>query len=493
MVSESVEAATTDADPAVSTVAAPAASPVRSRFRVPAPGRSDSIQAVLRNGPFLRLWLAQAISQTAQNMINFALLLRVRNVVEIHRLEQASTAISLVILAFSLPSVLFGPLAGVMADRTNRRTLMAVVNALRAVAVLCFLIIRPGWQVQTILVAYYVVTFFFGIAGQFFAPAQGATIPSLVPRSQLISANALFNLTFTAAQLIGFATVGPLLVKLIGVDLLFASTVVVFLLCAGLVMTLPATPVAARAPGEDSHPMHRLWLDIKEGLVFILQDPVLMRAIAHLTLAATTFLMVAALGPEFITGIIGLPKEDIGYIVAPAGLGVFAGVLVVGRVVRRFPREAVIDWAIALAGLMLLLLAVSHDVLGVLWRGGRAPVGVETAVAGGLAALLGVCNAFILVPAQTILQERSDEHIRARVYATFFTISNTVSFVPIFFAAASADLFGVTQVLSVVALLLGAVGVVSVWRRRSEESARWERVRTRHRQGPEAFGPLQEE
>ena len=41
----------------------------------------------------------------------------------------------------------------------------------------------------------------------------------------------------------------------------------------------------------------------------------------------------------------------------------------------------------------------------------------------------------------------SHEHIRARVYATFFTISNTVSFVPIFFAAALADLFGVVQVL----------------------------------------------
>ena len=61
-------------------------------------------------------------------MVNFALLLRVRDIVEVHDLAQANTAISLVILAFSLPSVLFGPLAGVMADRMNRRTLMAVIN-----------------------------------------------------------------------------------------------------------------------------------------------------------------------------------------------------------------------------------------------------------------------------------------------------------------------------------------------------------------------------
>lgn len=487
-------AAAGDQSPVIDTPSSASSSThgLRPRLRIPPPAREDSIRAVLRNGPFLRLWLAQAISQTAQNMINFALVLRVRNVVEVHGLEQANTAISLVILAFSLPSVLFGPLAGVMADRTNRRTLMAATNALRSVAVLCFLVIRPGWQVQTILAAYYVTTFFFGIAGQFFAPAQGATIPSLVPRAQLMSANALFNLTFTAAQLIGFATVGPLLIKLIGVDLVFASTIVVFLVCAGLVMTLPPTPVAPREDGAGA-PMRRLWIDVKEGLVFILQDPMLMRAIGYLTLAAATFLMVAALGPEFITGIIGLPKEDIGYIVAPAGLGVLVGVLVVGRVVRRFARAVIIDWAIALAGVMLFFLAISHDLLGALWIGGRAPVVVETAVAGLFAALLGVCNAFILVPAQTILQERSHEHIRARVYATFFTISNTVSFVPIFFAAAAADLFGVVQVLVVVALMLAAFGFGSVLQRRSSEAALWERVRTRHRQGPESFGGFDEE
>jgi MFS family permease len=461
----------------------------RQRLHVLRPAQEGSFRAVLGNGSFLRLWLAQAISQTANNMVNFALLLRVRNIVEVHDLPQANTAISLVILAFSLPSVLFGPVAGVVADRSNRRALMSIVNVFRALAVVLFLVIRPGWHVQTILLAHYLVTFLFGISGQFFAPAQGATIPALVPLPQLMRANALFNLTFTAAQLLGFATLGPILAKLIGIDQLFILTVVLFIVSAGLVMTLPATPVPERSGlAAQIHPMQRLWADIREGLVFILQDPMLMKAIAYLTLAATTFLMVASLGPEFITSVIGLPKEDIGYIVAPAGLGVVVGVLLVGRVVDRYPREVVIDSAIALAGVMLLLLAVSRDLLALILTGGSAPVAVETIVAGFFAALLGICNAFILVPAQTILQERSHEHIRARVYATFFTISNTVSFVPIFFAAASADLFGVVQVLAVVALLLIGFGTMNLLHRHAQEMARRERVRTRHRQGPEAFG-----
>lgn len=425
-------------------------------------GSSSSFRAVLMNGGFLRLWIAQAFSQTANNMINFALLLRVREIVEIHDIKQANTAISLVILSFSLPAVLFGPIAGVVADRVNRRTLMALVNLLRGVAVLMLLLIRPEWQVQTILVAHYVGTFLFGIAGQFFAPAQGASIPSLVPRQQLMSANALFNLTFTAAQLIGFATVGPILVKLIGIDELLALTIVIFVGCAGLVYTLPRIAGNTDRPKSADHPIARLWQDIKESLVYILQDPLLMKAIGHLTLAATTFLMVAALGPEFVTGVVGLPKEDIGYIVAPAGIGVLTGVLIVGRVSHRIDRTRLVDWSMLFAGIMVLLTATSRELLNAIWIGGAVPVAAETVTAGALVGLLGICNAFILVPAQTVLQERSHDEIRARVYATFFTISNSVSFIPIFFAAAFADLFGVVQVLSTVGVLLGLMGVASI-------------------------------
>jgi len=178
-------------------------------FLTPPPPRPQGRQSLfsLLKGPFLRLWIAQAFSQTANNMVNFALLLLVQDIIQIHDVEQANTAISLVILAFSLPSVLFGPIAGVLADRWDRKLLMAAMNALRAVSVISFLIINPEWHVGSILAAIYFLTFIFGIAGQFFAPALGASIPSLVPRSQLIQANALFHLTFTAAQLSGFATI----------------------------------------------------------------------------------------------------------------------------------------------------------------------------------------------------------------------------------------------------------------------------------------------
>jgi MFS family permease len=457
-------------------------------------GRSDSFGAVLRNRAFLRLWLAQAISQTASNIVNFALLLRVRGIVEVHDLPQANTAISLVIIAFSLPAVLFGPIAGVLADRMNRRTLMAITNVVRAFAVILFVFIPDDWPAETALLAHYAGTFVFGIAGQFFAPAQGATIPTLVPRHQLMSANALFNLTFTGSQLIGFATLGPALAKLLGLDDLFVLTAALFLVCAGLVMTIPNVPLAPRVPAEiRAHPVRRLVADMGEGLAYIRRDPVLVKAIAYLSLAAATFLMIAALGPDFVTGVIGVPKEDIGYIVGPAGAGVLVGVLIVKRVTRWIERSVLIDAAMAGAGLLVFLLAIVPDVVDAIWAGPSAPHQIKVVLEASLAAALGICNAFILIPAQTMLQERSQEHVRARVYAAFFTISNTVSFVPTLFAAAAADVFGVVRVLIGVALLLVVLGGTNLIRHRLEERARWSRPRTRHREGPETLVDEREE
>jgi MFS family permease len=436
------------------------------------------------------LWLAQAGSQTANSMVDFSLLLRVGEVVEYHDVAQANTAVSFVILAFSVPSVIFGPIAGAVADRVNRRNLMGAVNIVRALLVVLFLLIQPEWPVEVALGSIYAIAFLFGAAGQFFMPAQGASIPALVPREQLTAANGLFNLTFTATQLLGFALLGPLVSQALGVDRLFMATTAVFVIAAILTMTLPSLPLPTRVRQDEAvHPLRTVLRDVKEGLVFIRQDPILTKAIAYLTVATTTFMLVAALAPQFVSRVVGLPPGQIGYLVAPAGFGVIVGVVIVPTLVQRVPRTAVVDWAFIVGGAALFLLATSRIILELVLAPNAVPQRLEIGVAGVLAAILGISNALILVPSQTILQERSHEHIRARVYATFFTVTSVVSFVPIFFAAAAADLFGVVAVLAVVALLLVGVGALGVVRTERQRRLRLARVRTRHRQGPEALPP----
>ncbi|MBC7225207.1 MAG: MFS transporter, partial [Anaerolineae bacterium] len=151
--------------------------------------------AVLANRHFLRLWMAQALSQTAQNGIHFV------QMVLIERLTGSSTHMGLMILAFSLPGVLFSAIAGVVVDRLPKKWILVGANLLRIFTVssyLWFLAVLDGWW---LLIAIYVVTFISSSIGQFFSPAEAASIPLLVGREGLLAANALFNLTLTIAQI----------------------------------------------------------------------------------------------------------------------------------------------------------------------------------------------------------------------------------------------------------------------------------------------------
>jgi MFS family permease len=272
--------------------------------------------------------------------------------------------------------------------------------------------------------------------------------------------------------------------------MLFIVTMIAFGVSALLTLWLPPMPIPHRVVEvERVSAIRRIWSDVQEGLVYIKQDAILMKAIAYLTFATTIFMLIAALAPNFVATVVGLPPGDIGYLVAPAGIGVIVGVVIVPWLSSRFRRDALIDWAVVIGGISLLLLSLSREILERVLAPAAVPQMLEVALAGTLAAILGICNALVLVPAQTILQERSHEHIRARVYATFFTITSVVSFVPIFFAAAAADIFGVVTVLAAVAILLIGVGSYSLVSTRKAYRQRHERVRTRHRQGPEAVPP----
>lgn len=418
-------------------------------------GPPGNLLDLLRYRPFLLLWLVQTLSQTGQNMVNFSLLILVRGIVERYAIGQVNTAIGLTVLSFTLPAVLFSPLAGVVADRFNRRTILILTNALRGVAVAGLLLIEARWSAYLALAVLYTITFVSGAVGQFFGPALASTLPDVAPRRQIIQANALFNLTFTASQLVGFAAAGPLLVKLFGIHAVLTGIIVIFALCALISLALPPSCPPARAFPNARRLVAQVLGEIHEGVHFILASPHLAKAIAYLTIATATYLMVAVLGPGYVTVVLGLPAEDIAYLVAPAGIGVVLGTVLVPHVAGRLGSVRTTDCALALGGALLLGLAL-------VGRGaGDAPSGPGSAaiwVAAGLAGLLGIVNGMILAPGQSLLQAGSPEHVRGRVYATFFTVSNSVAFVPVFFSGALADLFGISQVLGGIGLLLLAVG-----------------------------------
>src|SRR5579883_227276 len=177
----------------------PASGPVSAVAGAPA-----GFRVVLRNRNFTYLWSAQLLSQIAQNIINFAVL------VKVEELTHSTTQIAVTIVSFTLPAVLFGPIAGVFVDRLDKKMILVYTNLLRAAATLGFVFFG-----QTVP-AVYAILFISSTINQLFSPAEGASIPLLVKRDQLLNAMSLFNLTFYSAVVLGFIIIAPAVIKLAG-------------------------------------------------------------------------------------------------------------------------------------------------------------------------------------------------------------------------------------------------------------------------------------
>ncbi|MBI2909486.1 MAG: MFS transporter [Chloroflexi bacterium] len=413
------------------------------------------VQSVLRNRPFLRLWLAQALSQTAQNSIFYALM------VFIEKETGSSFHMSLLILTAILPSVTFGMAAGVFVDRWSKRTVLVTTNILRGVAVLAFLLFE-----QT-LGLIYLVNLIFSVIGQFFAPAELSAIPCIVPRRQLITANGLFNLTFTGSQLAGFVIVAPLLIKWLGPDTPFLVIAFVFGLAAILVSFLPSMdPPKRNGLANATRTIFSGTLsEFHDGWRLLRGDPKISLSMVHLTLTGTLVFLMGMLAPGFSMRIMGVGAEDAVYIFAPAGIGVVIGIIVLPRLATRWPKDRLVTIGLLVTAVTLFSLGAGGRIKEYLiLHAGSEAAGLAEAitVVMAVAFVLGLGYALVNIPAQTIVQEKVPEDMRGRIFATQLVFGSVASILPLVFLGGLADRIGVGLVILILGGVVLGVGVFSI-------------------------------
>jgi predicted MFS family arabinose efflux permease len=187
------------------------------------------------NAPFRRLYAANAISQIGDWLSVVALYSL------LFELTGRGEVVALVLITHLVPAFVFGPGAGVLADRISRRAMMVTADLLRAALVLCLLFVRSKEQVGF---AYAVMTLH-AIASAFFEPAQQATFPNLVPAKDLALASTLENSLWSVTLAIGSAAAG-VLIALVGRDLAFGLDALSFLGSAWLLRGLPDSVAYAR-------------------------------------------------------------------------------------------------------------------------------------------------------------------------------------------------------------------------------------------------------
>ena len=196
-------------------------------FMEPAPTQVGYIDLLRRNRSFRQLWLGQVVSQMGDWFNTIALY------TIILQLTGSGRDVGLLLVARFVPSFFFGPISGVIADRFSRKRIMIVSDILRAVVVLGFLFVRRADQLWII---YLLTVFQLGLS-TFFEPAKTAAIPSIVEDRELVAANAISSVTWSAMLTIG-AALGGFIAGVFGTDVAFILDAATYLLSAALIASI---------------------------------------------------------------------------------------------------------------------------------------------------------------------------------------------------------------------------------------------------------------
>ena len=386
------------------------------------------------------LWFGQIFSQLAINTLLFVLALR------IYQTTLSNSAVSGLFIAYGIPALLFGMIAGTAVDRLDKRRMLVFCDAIRA-----FVTVGLMFTSHQVVVVY-IFTFFNAIVTQFYIPSEAPLIPKLVSKELLVSANSLFSMTFYSSLAIGTLLSGPLL-RLFGPFGIFIFLAGLFALASYFSSRIPSQSIGTVGIRyisglNPSYVLKKIWTDLLDGIRYIMQTPTLFDAIMLLTGTQIIFALLGTLGPGFADRVLSIDIRDSSvFIVGPAVLGILCGVLWVGSKGYKYRRESLIQSGITGAGISLVLIASIAWLLRFpfteIFHLSKIIFPVEVF----LFFLLGVANSLLDVPANTNLQEKAQGSMRGRVYGMLTAFVGGVGVMPVLLGGVLADTIGVGTVI----------------------------------------------
>jgi MFS family permease len=389
--------------------------------------------AVLKNRNFLTLWSGQIFSQLADKVYLVLMIAIIESQFQSAN-QSISGWVSAIMIASTIPAVLFGSVAGVFVDRWHKKEVLVISNLLRGLLVLIvplLLWLTKGRVVANLPLGFeilLVITFAAFTLTQFFAPAETATISMIVDKPNLLSANSLYTTTMMGSLIVGFAVGEPILAIAdrwgasvgfgvnIGKELLVGSSYVL----AGLLLVTMQTGETKQIPtGEEPH--------IKGALI---QLVIFFSVFACMTVVAVR---MAELLPE-------IKASQFGILLSAAGLGMGLGAVGLGYIGPKFSNNQLslfgsIGVAAALVGLSFCQ---------VLW------LSLICLVA------MGFFGASVVIPMQTTIQSETPEEMRGKIFGLQNNAINIATSLPLALTGLAETAVGVP------AVLLGLAAIVAI-------------------------------
>jgi dTMP kinase len=363
----------------------------------PTPGAAQvsapdhDLRGVLRIPAFRKLWTALSLSSFGDWLGLLALTSLAPRLAH-GGYAAANLAVAGVFILRLAPAIIIGPIGGVVADRLDRRWTMVICDLLRFVLFLSIPIVGTLWWLL-------VATFLIEAASLVWIPAKEATVPNLVPRERLATANQLSLFTtygsapVAAAVFAGLALVSGILDNALQsideVDLALFFNAATFLVSALTILRLTEIPARERrtAAGHQTS----VWRTLLEGWSFVGQSRLVRGLVVGMLGATAAGGAVVGLARTFVTDL-GAGDPGYGLLFGTVFLGLAGGMFFGPRLVPDFSRRRLFGLSIAVAGLALAVLALVPNMViavfvtlvigaftGVAWVTGYTLLGLEVA------------------------------------------------------------------------------------------------------------------
>lgn len=355
------------------------------------PKKGSDFARLRRNRSFVSLWVSQGVSALGDWVYTIAVAATLAG------READPKVFATMLLAQVGPAALTGALGGPLVDRLPRKTVMVLSDLFRGLAVASLFIIDSPPMLH-----FYLVAATLGFLGALSQPALHASLPNVVATDQLVAANALVSATFNGAVMVG-PVIGGVLVARLGFAPAIFINGVSFLASAVLVSRVHLPP---QPPSEgDWHPV----TELREGFRHVITTPLVRGVIAVMGLVMLAAAVKSPIEPLFVMNILHGSPDMLGFVGGAWGVGMVMGSVIAPAAARAWRREHLLWAGVAVVGMSVVAAAQA---------GAIAPVLFLWLVAGAGNALGTVCY-------ESLLQERTPDALRGRVFAASEAVLDT--------------------------------------------------------------------
>ncbi|PLS68790.1 MAG: arabinose efflux permease [Cyanobacteria bacterium M5B4] len=382
-----------------------------------------------RNFNFLALWLSQVFSQIADK-IYLVLVISIISQKLFSPEVEISPFVTGLMVAFTVPAILFGSVAGVFVDRWSKKVVLMASNLLRGGLVLVIpLTIGALGTGKYSYEALLIITFLVSTLTQFFTPAEQSAITLVVEREQLLTANSVYATTVMGALILGFAVGKPALqfadvcLGQWGQEILVGGCYAI----AGLILGTLATGEKI-SEQQESH----IWQDLQEGIEYVKTQPIVQGALVQLVTTYSVMAALTVLAVQIAEIMPQLQTDEFGYLLSVSSVGIALAAGILGKFGKLLPYQrsilvGTIGMTTALAGLIL----TTKELIPALLTVGAIGIGA------------GLC----VIPMQTIIQEKTPEQMRGKVFGLQNNIVNVALSLPLALAGFAESYWGLPIVL----------------------------------------------